>query len=147
MRTANTFRKLVVSTLIVTTTSALVPTSAHAEMISTERAANGERDRILVLLERPDVAAQLEAYGVKPGDAKARVAALSESELARLSAEIDSAAAGAGNGGFLEFIVIGALVIVLLPFIILGALIVHEARKPHVSKHEAVDEAQSPFPR
>lgn len=147
MSTARTLRNAISRALIVTTTSALLPAPTYAEMIGTERAANGERDRILVLLERPEVAGQLEAYGVKPDDAKARVAALSDPELARISAEIDRAAAGAGNGGFLGVIAIGTLVIVLLPFFILGALIAGATRMSHVSKHEAVDEARSPFPR
>ena len=145
MTTASTVRKLLVKALIVTTTGALLPAPARAEMIGTERGANGERQWILVLLERADVAAQLQAYGVTPGDAKARVAALSEPELARLSAEIDTAAAGAGNGGFLEVLVIGALVIVLLPFVILGALIVNRDKSP-LSPQQAVDAVQSRFP-
>ena len=58
MRTPGRFRKLVVRALIVTTTSALLPAPARA-----------------------DVAAQLEAHAVKPGDAKAQVAPLSESPV------------------------------------------------------------------
>jgi hypothetical protein len=111
-------RRLIARFLIVTTTSALATPQAHAATISTEAAVVPDRERILVLLDRPDVGRQLEAYGVKPADAKARIAALTDAEVAQLAAGIDSAPAG----GFVQFIgaaaavaayVIGAAVILV----------------------------------
>lgn len=116
-------RSLVARILIVSITSTFIP-RAEGAMIGTESIVGGDRERILILLERPDVAAQLESYGVNPSDAKARVAVLSDAELAVLSSEIDKAWAGAGGGG--GFVVAVAMVIVfvlLLPFFLAGALI------------------------
>ena len=102
----------------------MVATQADAAMIGTEAAVNGDRERVLRLLDHPDVAAQLEAYGVRISDAKARVAALSDAEAAELSAEIDKAYAGAGGGGeILAAPLMLIFAIVLLPFFLLGVLI------------------------
>jgi len=119
-------RSLIARVLIVTMISSFAP-RAGAAMIGTAAAASPERERLLVLLDRPEVAAQLEAYGVSPSDAKARVAALSDAELAAISAEIDKAYAGAGGGGgifaALATVTMIALVVLLLPFFIVGGLI------------------------
>src|SRR5438034_702572 len=91
MNTKPKLRLLVARVLIATTTSACLAPHAHAGVISTEAAIAGDRARILVLLDRPDISAQLEARGVKPSDAKARIAALSDADVAQLSAAIDKA--------------------------------------------------------
>ncbi|HWM43856.1 MAG TPA: PA2779 family protein, partial [Burkholderiales bacterium] len=64
-------RRLIAGLLIL---SLVLPLPAHAGMVATESLL--ERERIATLLERADVQAQLEAYGVSPGEVKARVAAL-----------------------------------------------------------------------
>src|SRR5438445_245636 len=76
MNTKAKLRSFVAKLLIITTTSACLTTQSYAGAISTEAALATDRERILVLLDRPDVSAQLEAYGVKPSDAKARVVGL-----------------------------------------------------------------------
>ena len=119
-------RSLVARVLIVTITSAFIP-SAEGAVIGTEALVVGDRDRILMLLQRPDVAAQLEVYGVKVPDAKARVAALSDAEAAQLSDEIDKAYAGAGGGdGFVALLMVPVMVVavlVLIPFFLVGAVV------------------------
>ena len=117
-------RSLVARILIVTMTSTFIP-KAQSAMISTDSVAGGDRERILTLLERADVAAQLEAYGVNPSDAKARVAALNDAELAVLSTEIDKAYAGAGGGGgaFILAVATVILFVLLLPFFLGGILV------------------------
>jgi len=111
MNTKSKLRLLVARALIATTTSVCLPPHAHAGVISTDAAISGDRAHILMLLDRPDISAQLEARGVKPSDAKARIAALSDAEIAQLSAGIDEARAGGGSGGAW-----GMLLLLLLPF-------------------------------
>src|SRR5689334_6504709 len=70
--------------------------AAWADMIATDRVdAQGEpqpsaRARVNLLLDRADVRAALESRGVSAEEAKARVAALSDSEVDGLSQKIDS---------------------------------------------------------
>ncbi|MEY4761533.1 MAG: hypothetical protein RLZZ200_1389 [Pseudomonadota bacterium] len=74
--------------------------------------ANLDRDaalaRVQATLARQDVRDRLEAWGVDPVASSERVAALSDSELSRLAADIDSAPAG----GILALI--GAVFVVLI---------------------------------
>jgi hypothetical protein len=89
-------RKAVAGMLVVTMTSSVVP-PAWAGTIDTESALTSDRERILVVLDRPDVQTALEARGVSAEDAKARIAALTDAEVAELGAQIDSAPSGAKN--------------------------------------------------
>ena len=92
--------------------------AAWADMIATDRVdAQGEpqpsaRARVNLLLDRADVRAALESRGVSAEEAKARVAALSDSEVDSLSQKIDSLPAGAG--GFEAVLWIGFLVFLIL---------------------------------
>jgi hypothetical protein len=80
-----------------------------AEYLSaTDRA--GQIASVQAALSRADVRSQLEKYGVDPADAAARVASLTDSELADVSARMDSLPAG-GDG---VVAVIGILFIVLI---------------------------------
>jgi hypothetical protein len=65
--------------------------------------------RVHAVLDRDDVRAALEARGVSPADAAARVAALSDAELAGLADQLDTLPAG---GDLLA--VIGIVFVVLL---------------------------------
>jgi len=85
------FRRFVASLLIV---SLAVPLPAQAAMVATESALGAERVRIVEILDRAEVQAQLQAYGVNPSDVKARVAALTDAEAAELAARIDELPAG-----------------------------------------------------
>jgi hypothetical protein len=71
----------------------------YAAMIDTETAqsharADTQRERVKALLARPDVARQLERMGVNPNAAKARVDAMSDTEVAQLAGRIDALPAG-----------------------------------------------------
>ena len=88
---------------------------AQAGMLPTEAVT---KERIMGLLERADVRAQLESLGVNPADAKARVAALTDDEAAQLAAKVDSLPAGADAGGAL----IGALLIIFIVLLITDIL-------------------------
>ena len=75
------------------------------------RSAADRRADLLTMLERADVAAVLVQHGVSVDQARLRVAALTDAEVARLAAEIDQAPAGAS-----ELIGTVILVFVLLVF-------------------------------
>jgi hypothetical protein len=92
--------------------------AAQAELIATDRteaAAQGQpaaRALLGSLLDRADVRAVLESHGVSAEDAKARVAALSDDEVAGLAAKFQSLPAG-GDG------IEGVLWLAVLVFLIL----------------------------
>jgi hypothetical protein len=103
------FRRTMAALLIL---SLALPLPAQAGMLATDSAL--ERERIATLLERADVRAQLERYGVAPGELKARVAALSDAEAAELAARLDELPAGGS--------IIGALLIVFLVLLLTDIL-------------------------
>jgi hypothetical protein len=77
------------------------------QVVAAERgvAGDGARVRLMQVLDRDDVARSLAERGVDPAEARARVAALSDAEAARLMADIDRAPAGASE-------LIGTLILV-----------------------------------
>jgi hypothetical protein len=106
------FRRFIACVLIVS----LLPLPAQASLIATDAAARSEdRQRISSLLERADVQAQLQSYGVGADEVKARVAALTDDEAAELAARVESLPAG-GVG------VIGAILIVFLVLLLTDIL-------------------------
>ena len=114
-------RRLLALSLIVCLTGIGLPLPAQAGMLPTDSGlagASGARARIATLLERRDVQAQLEAYGVNPADVKARVARLTDDEAAQLAARIGDLPAGADAAGAL----IGALLIVFIVLLITDIL-------------------------
>ena len=112
------FRRFVSVLLIVSITGMGLPLTAQAGMLSTQSvAAEPAKARIASLLERSDVQAQLQSFGVNPVDAKARVAALSDDEAAQLAARFDSLPA-AGDGGAL----VGAIVLIFLVLLLTDIL-------------------------
>jgi len=109
-------RRLIAGLLIVSIAGIGLPLPAHAGIVSTDAAfASAERGRIASMLERADVRAQLEAYGVRAADVKARVAALTYEEAARLAGKLDSLPAG-GDG------IIGALLLIFVVLLITDIL-------------------------
>ena len=104
------FRRIVACLLI-------VAMPAQAGLVSTESvSAAGSRERIAMILERADVQGRLEAFGVSSTDVKARVAAMSDAEVAQLAGQIDSLPAG-GLGD-----VLGAIVFVFIVLLITDIL-------------------------
>lgn len=89
--------------------------SVQAAIIGTEQVhaasvAAEQRARVVAALERPDVAAQLESMGVAKGDAQARVAAMTDAEVATLAQRADALPAGGDVLGVLVFIFVLLLV-------------------------------------
>lgn len=85
----------------------------QAGMIATEAAAQGERDRLNAMLERPDVAQQLEKMGIPAAEAKERVAVMTDAEVASVAGRIDSAIA-AGAMSNTDLIIVLLLVLLIL---------------------------------
>jgi hypothetical protein len=86
---------------------------AYAGMIGIEDA---ERDRVKSMLERPELAAQLEKMGVSAADAKARVDAMTPQEVSQLAGRLDQLAAGGAlsNQDLLLIIILILLLIIIL---------------------------------
>lgn len=102
--------KKLIRTLAVTLAFA-VP-QAYAGMIGTD----AERSRLRSLLERPELAAQLEKMGVPPAEAQARVDAMTPQEVSQLAGRLDAFAAGgaASNRDLLLVILLVLLLILIL---------------------------------
>jgi len=108
------FKRVLSSLLIVCLAGLGLP--AHAGMLPTD-AANPARARVLTVLERSDVQAQLQANGVSPADVKARVAAMSDDEVAQLAGQIDGLPAGGTDVlGFILVVFVILLITDILGF-------------------------------
>lgn len=93
--------------------------SAQAGMVSSEQviaeqASQQNRARVLSLLDRADVREQLQAKGVDADMAKARVASMTDAEVASINGKLDSLPAGGD--------IIGAIVFVFLVLLITDLL-------------------------
>lgn len=97
----------------------VLPFQASAGLIGTGQAVSeaqtaAARDRIASLIERTEVARQLQAYGLTPENAKLRVNALTGSEVTQLAARLDSVPAGANGTG--AVLLIAAVVLIVWLF-------------------------------
>jgi hypothetical protein len=97
---------------------ALVAPQVQAGMIATDQAVQGnealnERARLNALIERPEVAQQLEKMGIPADQAKQRVAAMSEAEVASIAGKLDSAIA-AGAMSNTDLIIVLLIVLLIL---------------------------------
>jgi len=96
--------------------------SAQAELVATDRiesnASSSARERMNSLFDRADVRKALESHGVNAADAKARVAALSDGEVAQVAEKFDSLPAGGDGLGS----VLGVALIVFLVLLITDIL-------------------------
>ncbi|HZM35609.1 MAG TPA: PA2779 family protein [Burkholderiales bacterium] len=110
-------RRFIASLLIVSVAGLGVVVPAQAALLGTDAAvADAEQTRILLLLDRADMRAALEAHGVSPAEVKARVAAMTDEEAAQLAARIDSLPAGGNVLGLVVFVFIVLLITDILGF-------------------------------
>ena len=83
---------------------------AHAGMIGTEQvvssASSADRTTVLNVLSRTDVASQLQSLGINPTQARDRVQAMSDQEIATLANRLESLPAGASDGGAVLLIIV-----------------------------------------
>ena len=89
---------------------------AHAGLIATEKASvqPSERERVKALVARPEVAKKLQALGVLPADAQARVDALTDDEVHVLAARIDALPAGGMSDQNWLLVVIAVILVAIL---------------------------------
>jgi len=74
--------------------AAVIMPRAHAEMIGTDQAAQGEREKLKAALQRPEVVQELKKMGVDATAASQRVDAMSDGEVTQLAGRIDALPAG-----------------------------------------------------
>lgn len=113
------------------------PEAGSADLLATERILSSEsialspRERVSAALEREDIRADLRSYGVSPEEAAARVASLTDAEVAELANELDNMPAGAGyshkdhthhgyvhDSSFAKLLVIGTAAVLFPPSLI-----------------------------
>lgn len=97
--------------------------AGQAGMLATDQVvqqltAQLDRDRVYEFMDRDDVLRQLQDLGVDPAEARARVANLTDAEVAAIAGQIDRMPAGEGGAGVL----IGLAVLFLFVLIITDAL-------------------------
>jgi hypothetical protein len=84
---------------------------ANAAMLGTDQvvASTAQQDRahVLAVLERSEVASNLQMYGLDPAQARARVNAMTDEEVGALAQKIDALPAGGLHGA-------GALLVILI---------------------------------
>jgi hypothetical protein len=90
--------------------------AAQAALIGTDQvidtsAAAADRARVAAFLARDDVRGELEAMGVNPDEAAARVAGMSDPEVRKMAARIDTLPAGQGVA---EALISAALIIFIV---------------------------------
>lgn len=112
-------KRVLACLLIGTFTFAGFTQTVQAAMIGTEQVAAADsarhnHARIIAALDRPDVVAQLEQFGVSKSDAQARVAALTDDEAATLAGQIDTLPAGGD--------IVGALLLVFFVLLVTDVL-------------------------
>lgn len=111
-------RQLVVASLVaVLLFAGLASSNAQAGIVSTgevvnEQQSNLNREQLIQELDRAEVRAELERFGVDPAQAQDRVAAMTDAEVLELSAGVDQFVA-AGDGGVVT------ILLVLIIFILL----------------------------
>ena len=113
--------------LLVMVSLSLPHNAARAAMVRTETAIEGaaklqsDRDRLRMVLQRDEARAQMEALGVDPAEALARVDSLSDQEVAQIAQQLDQLPAGAGiNPIFLILLSIGFVGLLFLVFVFFG---------------------------
>jgi hypothetical protein len=119
-------------TILISTFLLYVPLPpAQAGMITTEYVIHqdskkrSDRARVSAFLERAEVVAQMQVYGIHHREALARAASLTESEIASIAGRMDQIPAGASgtyslDGGFLSIIGLALYAIVAAIVIYFG---------------------------
>lgn len=97
--------------------------AARAALVGTEQLvspsqAEADRARVVAFVARQDVREEMRRMGVSPDEAAARVAVMSDVEIAKVAARIDEAPAGQGAAGA----VIGAIVTIFIILLITDLL-------------------------
>ena len=101
--------------------------TARAGLVGTEQALSeaarpgdmqAQRSRVVAFIQREDVQRQIQALGVDPKEAAARVASLSDAEVAQIAGRVDQVPAGAGAAEI--FIILGVVFVILVVLDLIG---------------------------
>jgi hypothetical protein len=107
-----TLRRLIAGLLVI---CIAMPLPTQAAMVATDKAlGSAEREHVNQFLARADVQARLSRYGVKAGDVQARIAAMSDDEVAQLAGKMDAMPAGGD--------ILGAIVLIFLVLLLTDIL-------------------------
>ena len=98
------------------------PLQVQAAMVPTDQVVTAagqasiaaDRTRLMTFFDREDVQREMQGMGVTPGEAKARIAALSDAEVARLAGRMDEAIAGGSFIGTVLGIVLIVAIVLLI---------------------------------
>jgi hypothetical protein len=93
--------------------------TAQAGMVTTEQVlsqSNPQREQVIALLERADIRQGLEQHGVDVSEAKNRVAAMTDDEVAALKGKLDEVPAGGDVIGVIVLIFVILLITDILGF-------------------------------
>ena len=104
--------------LISTPSQSVLAALINTEIVLAEDQSQASRQYLLQVLAREDVRSTLIAQGIDPQEAEARIASLSDSEVIKLTDQIEDLPAGQG---VIE-LTIGVLIIVLLVVLIIKLL-------------------------
>lgn len=117
-------RKWIALILVATMSNLAAFTGAQAALVGTEAAhsaaapSSDTRARVDAFLARTDVTSQLSRLGIAPDEARARVATLSDDELASIADRLDRMPAGGDALGT----IVGAAVLVFIVLLITDIL-------------------------
>ncbi len=119
MKFTVSYRKPIAAVLVAAMTAVSVPVvPVHAAIVGTdqviEQTQGTARDRVASFMKRDDVRQQLRLLGIAPGEAEARVAALSDEEIDKIAGRIDELPSGQGAVGA----IIGAAVLIFIVLLI-----------------------------
>jgi hypothetical protein len=103
------------SMLLAPAQAAMVSTG---DVLSADSSLMTDRDRLNALMQREDIRQEFRRQGVDPNEAAARVAALSDAEVAEITARIDELPAGQSAIG----IIVGAVVLIFIVLLITDLL-------------------------
>lgn len=112
------FRQLLVGSLVtVLLFAGLASSNTHAGIVSTgdvvtEQQNTVNREQLIQDLDRAEVRAELERFGVDPEQAQDRVAAMTDAEVLELSAGVDQFIA-AGDAGVVTILLVIILFVLL----------------------------------
>lgn len=115
----NKIKKVFIYALVSAFTMVSFTQPARAAMIGTDQVLSAQtvqqnQQKIAATLDRPEVVAQLEKFGVSKEQAQERVTALTDAEAAALADRIDTLPAGAG---ILETVGLVVLILIITDFL------------------------------